>query len=124
MLGSIMAAALTGTAIVQCQCHRARDITPVSERDARTAAEQLLVQKLSGPRYFSVSYWETGEPWITVDDARAQVQRVAAARQLDTTGQQTIRQLIDDMSEPHPHRIVGGERVRVSRLNLSLDTLK
>ena len=117
-------AVLTAAAIVCYKCCGDDGIHPVSEQAAIAAAEQLLVQKLSGPRYFSPSYWENGEPWIEVDDAWAQVPRVVAERNLGPDAKHAIGQLIDKMSQPHPHRMVGGERINLSRFNLSLDAIK
>jgi len=119
---SVAAMALAAATVV-CYCGH-DGIQPVSERAALAAAEHLLAQKLSGPRYFSASYWEDGEPWIAVDDAWAQVPRVVAERHLGAAGQQAIGTLIGKMSEPHPHRMVGGERINLSRFNLSLDGIK
>lgn len=121
---SAVVLALMAAAAVCYTCRSDDGVQPVSEWAARAAAEQVLAQKLSGPRYFSASYWENGEPWITADDARAQVPRVAAERKLGPEGEHAIGQLIGKMSEPHPHRMVGGERIPLSRFNLSLDEIK
>jgi len=124
IVAAAAAATLTATALVYYKCRGDDGIQPVSERAALAAAEQLLAQKLSGPRYFSASYWENGEPWIEVNDAWTQVPRVVAERHLGAEGQQAIGQLIEKMSELHPHRMVGGERINLSCFNLSLDAIK
>jgi hypothetical protein len=35
-----------------------------------------------------------------------------------------IGQLIVKLAEPHPYRVVGGRRIHLLRLNLSLDAIK
>ena len=124
ILVSAVAATLTATAVVYYKCRTDDGSHPVSEQAAWAAAQQLLAQKLSGPRYFSPSYWENGEPWIDVQDAMSQVPRVITERNLGADAKHAIDQLIAKMSEPHPHRMVGGERINLSRFNLSLDGIK
>ena len=124
IVAAAVAVALTAAAVGYYKCQYDDGIRPVSERAAMAAAEQVLAQKLSGPRYFSPSYWEDGEPWIEVQDAWAQLPRVAAERILGPDGKQAIGKLIEKLAEPHPHRMVGGERINLSRFNLSLDGIK
>jgi len=124
ILVSAVAATLTAIAVVYYKCWTDDGIHPVSEQAAKEVAQQLLAQKLSGPRYFSPSYWENGEPWIEVQDAWSQVPRVITERNLGPDDKLAIGQLIEKMSEPHPHRMVGGERINLSRFNLSLDAIK
>jgi len=103
-----------------------RGVTPVSERDEIIAAEALLGSKLSGPRYFNspvAGIREEGGPWINVADALSQVSRVAGARKLGPEAVHEIGRLIEQMAEPHPSRMVGGERINLLRLNLSLDAV-
>ena len=102
-------------------------IRPVSESAEKAAAEALLAAKLTGPGYFNASANTTlqnGELWIDVTNAWPQVPRIAAARKLDPEGTREIGRLIEKLSEPHPYRVVGGERVNLLRLNLSLDAIK
>ncbi|MEO5715644.1 MAG: potassium-transporting ATPase subunit C [Luteolibacter sp.] len=102
-------------------------VLPVSEREAIHAAESLLARKLSGPRYFNVpvaGIKEEGGPWIGAADARSQVPKITAERKLGPESAREIDRLIGQMTEPHPSRMVGGERINLLRLNLSLDSIK
>jgi len=108
-------------------CYRGhRDPHPVSQGEEVAVAERLLAEKLSGPRYFNVpvsATREEGGPWIGVNEARAQVPQVAAERKLGEAGARKIERLIEKLTEPHPSRMVGGERINLPRLNLSLDEM-
>lgn len=100
---------------------------PVSSEDEKAAAEALLAAKLAGPRYFSPNVADpapTGERWIWVDDALSQLPRITAERKLGPDAGEAIRQLIAQLAEPHPYRMVGGQRINLLRLNLSLDEIK
>lgn len=102
-------------------------VRPVNLNDERAAAENLLAAKLSGPRYFNVSpdvQPEGGVLWIDVDDALFQVPRIVAKRKLGAEAEKSVRQLIEKLSVSHPYRMVGGKRINLSRLNLSLDSIK
>ncbi|MCX6866548.1 MAG: potassium-transporting ATPase subunit C [Verrucomicrobia bacterium] len=102
-------------------------IRPVSELTEKAAAVALLAAKLTGPQYFIAppnTTLEDGELWIDVTDAWPQVPRIAAERKLDPERTRAIGRLIEKLSEPHPYRVVGGERVNLLRLNLSLDAIK
>lgn len=62
------------------------------------------------------------DPHISVDAARIQVKRIAAARGLNTrTAEGTIHTLIDSMLERPQFFILGEERINVLSLNLGLD---
>lgn len=100
---------------------------PVSVEDARTTADAALAEKFSGPRYFNGSantMHDEGGTWITVHEAMVQVPRIAAERKLGPEGARQIEQLIGQLGEPHPYRMIGGPRVNLVRLNLSLDAIK
>jgi K+-transporting ATPase c subunit len=102
-------------------------IHPVTYEEETAAAEALLAEKLSGPRYFSpqvVVALEDRGRWIEVDDALAQVPRIVAERGLGPVAEHAIGQLIVKLAEPHPYRVVGGRRIQLLRLNLSLDAIK
>lgn len=104
--------------------YRARLPRPVSEGEVEAAAGTLLVKKLSGPRYFQMpagGLVEEGGPWIEVADAWSQVPRIAAERHLDPAATRLLERLMKSMAEAHPHRMVGGQRIHLPRLNLSLD---
>jgi hypothetical protein len=99
-------------------------VSPVEEAEV---AQTLLAEKLSGSRYFNAVVGgtvEEGGPWIDVEDAVAQVSRISAERKLGREAAQKISLLIDELAEPHPFRAVGGTRINLLRLNLSLDSLE
>lgn len=121
---TIMVVAVAVAAIVKYRAHRA--VRPVSTREEVVVAETLLAEKLSGPRYFNAAISgirDEGGPWINVTDALSQVSRVAGERMLGPEGIREIRRLIEKLTEPHPSRMVGGERINLLRLNLSLDSV-
>lgn len=104
-----------------------REPTPVSIEEERAAADALLVEKLSGPRYFNApgdTVPEDGGPWIKVHEARSQMERVIAERKLGPEGARAVELLIETMTEHHPSRVLGGTRINLPRLNLSLDSIK
>jgi K+-transporting ATPase c subunit len=118
--------ALAAVAAMVNQYPRQAALQPVSCEEETAAAEALLAAKLSGPRYFSpqvVVALEDHGRWIWIDDACSQVPRIVAERKLGPAGEHDVRQLIVKLSEPHPYRMVGGQRVNLLRLNLSLDAL-
>ena len=104
-----------------CQVH------PVSAQDEKVAAERLLAQQLSGPRYFNApagSLPDDGEIWIDAGEAIKQVPRIVAERKLRPELAKVVMLLVEKLSVPHPYRVVGGDRVNLLRLNLSLDSIK
>lgn len=108
-------------------CGKREPAPVVSLEEERAAADALLVAKLSGPRYFSATadaVPEDGGPWIRVHEARSQMPRVIAERKLDPEGARAVELLIDEMTEHHPSRVLGGTRINLPRLNLSLDSIK
>lgn len=119
---------IIGAAAVMClsSCGK-QEPAPVSIEDERATADALLVTKLSGPRYFNVPadpVPEDGGPWIKAHEARAQMPRVIAERKLGPDGARAVERLIDEMTEHHPSRVLGGTRINLPRLNLSLDSIK
>jgi potassium-transporting ATPase KdpC subunit len=122
-----IAAAVGVAAIVIVTIHGGGPrVHPVSDLEERDAAELSLAERLSGPRYFHAAADtkpEEGVLWLSAEKALEQVPRIVEQRNLDQHGAAAIRQLIEDLSEPHPYRVVGGARVKLSRLNLSLDEL-
>lgn len=95
----------------------------------RKVAMERLVESQSGPEYFhrhdhAVTQDEDGVVWIDAAAAREQVDRIVAARKGDKDMKKRIHKLVDEASEPHPSRTVGGERVNLARLNLALDIEK
>lgn len=105
------------------QTERVKVVSPVEET---VVAQTLLAEKLSGPRYFNAvagGTVEEGGPWINVEDAVAQVPQISVERKLGPEAAQKVSLLIDQLAEPHPFRAVGGTRINLLRLNLSLDSL-
>jgi potassium-transporting ATPase KdpC subunit len=125
ILLTTMVVAVAVAGIVKFRGHRA--VRPVSTREEIAVAERLLVDKLSGPRYFNApasGIPEEGGPWIDAKDARSQVERVVAERKLGPEGHRKVEQFIEKLTEPYPSRMVGGERINLLRLNLSLDAIE
>ena len=117
--------ALACMLLITCQCKRKTSV--VSAPQERAVAESILTQKLSGPGYFRASdagIEEDGGPWISVSDAIQQIPGVVAQRNLGADGTREIEKIVSLLAEPHPSRRVGGERIQLSRLNLSLDAIK
>ncbi len=117
-----------GTAVMMCvsACGK-REPEPVSIEEERAAADALLVEKLSGPSYFNApvdTVPEDGGPWIKVHEARSQMERVITERKLGPEAARAVEQLIETMAEHHPSRVIGGMRINLPRLNLSLNSIK
>lgn len=93
--------------------------------DEKVVAEQLLAEKLTGPRYFKLEEdtAETPHPYLSPFQARQQIERVAKVRHMDAGGVSKVEALIDKLTEPPPSRAIGTDRVNVWRLNLALDEL-
>lgn len=122
-----------GAAFLLQRMPRERFVIP----DEKAAAAALLMEKLSGPRYFQFRSPPTSEhppvrapflrdrgPRISVPDAHAQVERVAAERQFDAKHAATLHQLVDELAESSESRMAGQESVNLLRLNLALDELR
>ncbi|MEO5914410.1 MAG: hypothetical protein ABIS50_09275 [Luteolibacter sp.] len=95
--------------------------------DEKVAAMELLAEKLSGPRYFHApvsGIQDVNGPWIDVDEARQQQDRVIQERKLDAGQREELNRLISRLTEPQPARMVGGYRIQLERLNLALDGIK
>lgn len=96
--------------------------------DEKKVAMERLVKSQSGPEYFraqgsAAAEDENGEVWLDVVAAREQVERIVRERSGDGAMKDRILRMIEDASEPHPSRAVGGERVSVAKLNVALDAL-
>ncbi len=95
--------------------------------DEKAAAMTLLADKLSGPRYFSISLTgvrSSDGPWIGVAEAGLQEDRVIAERHWGKDQRAEVDQLLSRLAEPVPARMVGGYRIPLERLNLALDAIK
>jgi potassium-transporting ATPase KdpC subunit len=84
-----------------------------------------LENKQSGPGYFhaepDTQPDEEGVSWIEPDKAAEQIDRVMSERKLEEGEREKLTKLINEISEPHPSRTIGGNRVNLARLNVALD---
>lgn len=64
------------------------------------------------------------DPHISKEAALYQLERVATARQLDTSKKNQLLNLIDQLNEPPDLGILGESRINVLKLNLGLDSLE
>jgi hypothetical protein len=106
---------------------RSPRVHPASIEEERIAADAVLAEKLSGPQYFHAPagvLQEHDGPWIGQIEAIAQMPHVVAERNLGPEGARAVELLINTLAEPHPSRAVGGMRIHLLRLNLSLDSIK
>jgi K+-transporting ATPase ATPase C chain len=105
---------------------RMSNATGVPIPDEKAVAQELLEAKLSGPKYFQLGEpsAELPSPYITPAQARAQLERVTAERHLDAAKREKVENLIKELTEPSPSRMVGTERVNALKLNLAIDELK
>ena len=113
---------LAGIAAVGWFAMRGND---VSIPDEKRVAMIALEDKQSGPGYFHAEDGthpdEQGICWIEPDKAAAQIDRVLRERKLEEVEREKLVKLINEISEPHPSRTIGGNRVNVARLNVALD---
>lgn len=96
--------------------------------DEKKVAMELLVNSQAGPGYFHPSDAsskpdEHGIFWIEPPVAEAQIDRILSERKLAPSSREKLVKLIKETSEPHPSRVVGGERINLARLNVALDAL-
>ena len=100
-----------------------KDEPPVP--DEKRVAMLELEKTQSGPGYFHAEAGtqpdEEGVRWIEPDKAAAQIDRVLKERKLAESERETLTKLINEISEPHPSRTIGGNRVNLARLNVALD---
>lgn len=97
--------------------------------DERKVAMELLSEKQSGPGYFHADPADTppdenGVVWVDANDATAEIDRIAGERKLEPAQREKLAKLVEEASEPHPSRAVGGYRINLARLNLALDALR
>jgi len=96
--------------------------------DEKSAGVALLAKQQAGPGYFhevkaDPTPFDTGGPWIALDEVQRQKERVVRERKMDEAQAKALDQLISQLSETHPSRAVGGERIQLVKLNLALDKL-
>ena len=93
--------------------------------DEKRVAMMALEDLQSGPGYFHAEADtppdDQGVRWTTPDKAAAQIDRVLRERKLEEAGRAKLEKLINEVSEPHPSRTIGGSRVNLARLNVALD---
>ena len=100
--------------------------------DEEAVAFKLLAEKFTGPRYFQPNPSRTNqppqggsaEPRISVADARLQVKRIVAIRNLGPEVEMKLNELLERLTEPSPSRVVGEPEIKLLRLNLALDELQ
>ena len=97
--------------------------------DEKRVAMIELQDQQTGPRYFhpddlSAVPDEQGILWMPPDRAATQIDRVIRERKLEESARAKLDKLINEITEPHPSRVIGGERVNVARLNVALDAMK
>ena len=120
---AVLAMATLGCDRQQTPCR----VEPVTTAAEKAAEEALLAAKLSGPRYFNPQVADPAADdgrWIWLDDALSQIPRITVERNLGPDAEPAIRALLTKLAEPHPYRTVGGQRIDLLRLNLSLDEIK
>lgn len=90
------------------------------------AARELLAQKFTGPQYFQIGEEKDQMPfpYISVIDARTQMDRIIKERKLTPDASIQIVKLIEELTVPESSRMVGVDRVNILRLNLALDQLR
>lgn len=93
--------------------------------DEKKVAMELLTDTLTGPGYFhapeGIAPDEHGVVWLSPVQAGDQIDRVLRERKLDAGERAKLENLIDEVSEPHPSRTIGGDRINLARLNVALD---
>lgn len=114
----ILIALLVGIITTMIFRNGAPEVVSSGETDPPEAAEVLLARKLSGPGYFKA----TGK-WIEVYEAQRQLPTVVTERKLTLEAVAKAEHFIEELTEEPPSRMVGGQRINLSRLNLSLDSL-
>ena len=93
--------------------------------DEKAAGMALLAQKLSGPGYFHPAPAPFSTPgYLSPVQAHGQVKAVVQERQWSEDKEARVHELIDEVVEPAPYRMVRSERVNLTRLNLALDALR
>ena len=100
-----------------------KDDPPVP--DEKRVAMIELEKMQSGAGYFhaepDTQPDEGGIRWIEPDKAAAQIDRVLSERKLGESERERLTKLINEISEPHPSRTIGGNRLNLARLNVALD---
>ena len=89
-------------------------------------SRELLAEKFTGAQYFQIG--EEKEqipyPYISVINARTQMERIVKERKLAPDVGHQINRIIEELTVPAPPRMVGTDRVNALHLNLALDQLR
>lgn len=89
------------------------------------AAREMLAQKFTGLTYFRIHESQREfSPFISVVEAKSQVEGIAGARELPAEAAAKINKLIDKLAEPPEARMMASDRVNALKLNLALDELR
>jgi hypothetical protein len=95
--------------------------------DEKKVAMELLTETLSGPGYFHFPEGtlpdEHGILWISPAHTASQIDRVMKERKLDESARKKLDRLLEEVTESHPSRVIGGDRINVARLNVALDAV-
>jgi K+-transporting ATPase c subunit len=89
-------------------------------------ARELLAQKFTGSQYFQIGEGkdQIPYPYISVVNARTQIERIVKERKLVPAAGHQINQIIEKLTVPAPPRMVGLDHVNALQLNLALDQLR
>lgn len=100
---------------------------PLMIPNEKTAGVALLASTQQGAGYFHTASGAADEPngpWIRFHEVQAQTDRVIRERNFSPQKIEQLQKLIAKLTEDHPSRAVGGERLQLVRLNLALDEIK
>ncbi|WP_367874729.1 potassium-transporting ATPase subunit C [Luteolibacter sp. Populi] len=88
---------------------------------------ERLVESQVGPRYFQpepdTKLDEQGVLWLDSTKANEQLPRILGERKWGDSEKDKVMKLVEETSEPHPSRVVGGRRINLAKLNVALDEL-
>ncbi len=92
--------------------------------DVQTGRE-LLAQKFTGLQYFQIGEEKNPMPYpyISVVNARTQIERIVKERKLEPDAVHQINQIIEKLTFTAPARMIGINHVNALQLNLALDKL-
>ena len=93
--------------------------------DEFQTGRELLAQKFTGSQYFQIGEEKNPMPYpyISVANARTQIERIVKERKLEPDAAHQINQIIEKLTIPAPSRMVRINHVNALQLNLALDKL-
>ena len=104
-----------------------RDQNAVPLPDEKKVAMERLVESQEGPRYFlpepGTKPDEQGILWLDSVKADEQLPRILTERKWGDAEKAKVMKLLEETSEPHPSRAVGGRRINLAKLTVALDEL-